>query len=196
MNRHTIAGGNKLRRILIYILTALFAGLAFAGLCSAFDLASLTTRVAKVLPENWEIIEAQSGIVPRWALSKETCTRLSLAGPVKSGYRFFDDRHQLILYQDTHREAVYLWIAGPGYNSGWTLSKQIKNRFRVCPSWRPEKLTGKNFQVFGSIGWHIFDHTYTKESPQGTLEARFKETETSWSDWKKDLETAFQYGEN
>ena len=193
MNRHLIEGHDKLRKVLIYILAVLCAGIACTERCFAFDLTRLTARVEKVLPENWQIIEAESGIVPRWAKSQETCTRLTLAGPVKSGYRFFDDRHQLILYQDTHREAVYLWIAELGYNSGWTLLERIKNRFRVCPSFQPKKVTDKNFKVFGINGWHIFDHSYTKESPKGTLEARFKAIDTSWPGWKRDLETAFQY---
>jgi hypothetical protein len=52
-------------------------------------------------------------------------------------------------------------------------------------------MTDKNFKVFGINGWHIFDHSYTKESPKGTLEARFKETDTSWPGWKRDLGNCF-----
>ncbi len=192
LNNFTVAGSIKMRKTLISILIVFCAGNAFTSLCFSSDLTSLIIRVKKVLPEKWELIEAQAGIVPKWALSQQTCIRLTVVGPVKSGYRFFDRDHQLILYQDTHQEAVYLWVAESDYNSGWTLLKKIKNQFSICPSWRPKELADKYFKVFGRNGWYTFDHNYTKESPKGTLEARFKKAETSWPTWENDVTTAFQ----
>ncbi|MDY0222874.1 MAG: hypothetical protein RBR67_17215 [Desulfobacterium sp.] len=95
-----IEGCAKLRKVLIYILAVLCAGIACTEHCFAFDLISLTARVEKAIPENWEIIEAESGIIPRWAKSQETCTRLTLTGLVKSGYRFFDDRQKFQSFRD------------------------------------------------------------------------------------------------
>lgn len=175
-----------------YFGAAIFL-MTFCTKIYAADLSNLIERIEHNLPEKWEIVEIKNNCVPRWAFSKDTCTKLTIIGPVKSGFQYFDRNDQLLLYHISFQEAVYLWIADEQYDSGWTLPKKVKNRFQVCPRWRPQKLMSGKHQVWGYQGWNQFDKTYSEKSPPGTAKARFKKTKHSWPGWKRQFKSLIRY---
>ncbi len=164
--------------------------MTFCTKTDAADLSKITKQIEHNLPEQWEIIEIKNDCIPHWAFSKDTCTKLTIIGPVKSGFQFFDKNHHMVLYHISAQEVVYLWIADERYDSGWTLSKKIKNHFQVCAKWKPQKLTRGKHQIWGYQGWYTFDKTYAEKSPPGTAYGRFKKIKHSWPGWKKTVQNS------
>ena len=165
--------------------------LFFSGICTA-DHAGLIQIVKQSLPAKWKIEEVKENIKPYWSLSEATCTKIMLVGPKKSGYRFYDKDGALITEHLSHSEAIILWIADKNFDHGWNILQVIKNRFNLFPIDRPSQLHDGAFKAFGAEDFFIFDTTYSKDSPPGTLSARFKKIKRSWPSWKRDLKKIFK----
>ncbi len=157
----------------------------------AFDSEHLIRKIQHILPENWSVVEIVMEDKPHWTLSESPCLKITLKGPNKTGFKYFDARNQLILASYHQNEALEIWIGPDNYDTGWTLGKRIKNRFNICPVERPATIYDGQIRVFAWECVINMDDISSKTSPEGTVSVRHMGVKRSWKSWRQDLEKIF-----
>lgn len=154
---------------------------------SASDFDTVVAQIRTGLPAEWEIVETAANDVPIWSLRGESCLKLVLAGPAKSGYRYYDAEGRFIQEHYGQREAIIVWIAESDFDMGWSSWFRVRNRFAKVPIGRPATISEGPIRVYAHEGSFAADLTYSIVSPPGTALARSIPPTRTWPHWKQDL---------